>query len=85
VIRRDPSLSFAYYNKANLLFENHDYEGAIQLYTKALQADPDMAEAYLNRGLTYIYVDKLKEGLQDLSNAGERGIYQAYHLISRFR
>ena len=85
VIRRDPSLGFAYYNKANLLFENHDYEGAIQLYTKALQADPDMAEAYLNRGLTYIYVDKLKEGLQDLSNAGERGIYQAYHLISRFR
>lgn len=85
VIRRDPTLSFAYYNKANLLFESKDYEGAISLYTKALAVDPDMSEAYLNRGLTYIYVNKVKEGLQDLSSAGERGIYQAYHLISRFR
>ncbi|MBR6017616.1 MAG: tetratricopeptide repeat protein [Paludibacteraceae bacterium] len=85
VIRRDPTLSIAYYNKANLLYENKDYEGAIRLYTKALEIDPDMAEAYLNRGLTYIYIDKVKAGLQDLSSAGERGIYQAYHLISRFR
>ncbi|MBQ2541070.1 MAG: tetratricopeptide repeat protein [Paludibacteraceae bacterium] len=85
VIRLDPTISFAYYNKANLLFDKKDYEGAISFYTKALAVDPDMSEAYLNRGLTYVFIDNVKEGLKDLSSAGERGIYQAYHLISRFR
>ena len=85
VIRLAPTLSIAYYNKANLLYQHQDYKGAIQLYTQAIEIDPDFAEAYFNRGLTRIYIDQVKEGLQDLSRAGERGIYQAYHLISRFR
>lgn len=85
VIRLAPTLSIAYYNKANLLYKHQDYKGAILLYTKAIEIDPDFAEAYFNRGLTHIYIDQVKEGLQDLSRAGERGIYQAYHLITRFR
>ena len=85
VIRLAPTLSIAYYNKANLLYKHQDYKGAILLYTKAIEIDPDFAEAYFNRGLTRIYIDQVKEGLQDLSRAGERGIYQAYHLITRFR
>ena len=84
-IRLAPTLAIAYYNKANLLYAHQDYKGAIQLYSQAIEIDPDFAEAYFNRGLTRIYIDQVKEGLQDLSRAGERGIYQAYHLISRFR
>ena len=52
---------------------------------KAIECDGDFAEAYFNRGLTYIYTDQLEQGLQDLSKAGELGIYQAYNLITRFQ
>ena len=47
--------------------------------------DIDFAEAYFNRGLTYIYIGENEKGLADLSKAGELGIYQAYNLITRFK
>lgn len=85
VILAAPDFAFAYYNKANILCAQHDYAAAIAYYSAALDADKDFAEAYFNRGLTRIYIDKTDEGLSDLSKAGELGIYQAYNLISRFR
>ena len=54
-------------------------------YTQAIAVDADFAEAYFNRGLTYIYTDLPEQGLADLSKAGELGIYQAYNLITRFQ
>lgn len=85
VIRRMPDFAFAYYNKANILCQQKDYEAAIQHYTDAIRVDADFAEAYFNRGLTYIYVGKHEQGLQDLSRAGELGIYQAYNIITRLQ
>lgn len=85
VIRRLPEFAFAYYNKANILCRQRDYEAAIQHYNDAIQTDSEFAEAYFNRGLTYIFIGKHEQGLQDLSRAGELGIYQAYNLITRFQ
>ena len=85
VIRLQPDFAFAYYNRANMLCTQRDYQAAIQYYTKAINVDGDFAEAYFNRGLTYIYTDETEKGLNDLSKAGELGIYQAYNLISRFK
>ncbi len=85
VVRLLPDFAFAYYNKANILCAQKDYQAAIQHYTKAIEVDGSFAEAYFNRGLTYIYTDKIDEGIADLSKAGELGIYQAYNLITRFR
>ena len=85
VIRRLPDFAFAYYNKANILCRQKDYEAAIRHYDDAIKADPEFAEAYFNRGLTYIYIGKHHEGLQDLSRAGELGIYQAYNIITRLQ
>ncbi len=85
VIRRLPDFAFAYYNKANILCRQKDYDAAIRHYTEAITMDNDFAEAFFNRGLTYIYIGKLKEGLQDLSRAGELGIYQAYNIITRLQ
>ncbi len=85
VIRLQQDFAFAYYNKANILCLQQDYNTAIDYYTKALKEDNDFAEAYFNRGLTYIYTDRIQEGIADLSKAGELGIYQAYNLITRFR
>ncbi len=85
VIHHLPDFSFAYYNKANMLCIQQDFKAAISYYTQAINADSDFAEAYFNRGLTYIYIGDNEKGLADLSKAGELGIYQAYNLISRFQ
>lgn len=80
-----PDFSFAYYNKANILSAQKDFKTAIQLYTKAIEQDKNFAEAYFNRGLTYLYTGEDTKGLSDLSKAGELGIYGAYNLIQRFK
>ena len=85
VLRLQPDFSFALYNKANLLCSKQEYQEAINHYTKAINIDGDFAEAYFNRGLTYIYIGENEKGLADLSKAGELGIYQAYNLITRFK
>ena len=85
VITHLPDFSFAYYNKANMLCIQQDFKAAISYYNQAIAIDGDFAEAYFNRGLTYIYVGEIEKGIADLSKAGELGIYQAYNLISRFQ
>lgn len=85
VINHLPDFSFAYYNKANMLCIQQDFKAAILYYTRAIQVDSDFAEAYFNRGLTYIYINEIEKGIADLSKAGELGIYQSYNLISRFQ
>ncbi len=84
VIEQQPTFAFAYYNKANILCVQKDYKTAIANYTKAIECDVDFAEAYFNRGLTYLFIGQDKQGIADLSKAGELGIYQAYNLIQRF-
>ena len=85
VIKWQPDFVFALYNKANILCAQRDYKSAIDYYTRAIAQDNDFAEAYFNRGLTYIYIGEDEKGLADLSKAGELGIYQAYNLITRFK
>ncbi|MCQ2310241.1 MAG: tetratricopeptide repeat protein [Paludibacteraceae bacterium] len=85
VVTHLPDFSFAYYNKANMLCQQKDFQAAITHYSRAIEIDHDFAEAYFNRGLTYIYTDNTDKGIEDLSRAGELGIYQAYNLITRFK
>ena len=85
VLKLQPDFSFAYYNKANILCTQRNWKEAIDNYTRAIDIDNDFAEAYFNRGLTYIYTDQVDKGLADRSRAGELGIYQAYNLITRFQ
>lgn len=85
VITHLSDFSFAYYNKANMLCLQQDFKAAISYYTQAIFTDSDFAEAYFNRGLTYIYIGENDKGIADLSKAGELGIYQAYNLITRFQ
>lgn len=85
VMQLNPDFSFAYYNKANILCTQRDFRTAIRYYTDAIKCDGDFAEAYFNRGLTLIYIGETEEGINDLSKAGELGIFQAYNLITRFK
>ena len=85
VLQLQPDFAYAAYNKANILCIQKNYTDAIAHYTLAIEQHPDFAEAYFNRGLTYIYTEQTEKGIQDLSKAGELGIYKAYNLITRFQ
>lgn len=84
VIRLSPDFEYAYYNRGNFFYLQEDYHAAIVDYNQAIQIRDDFAEAYFNRGLTHIFLGNTKEGLADLSKAGELGIYTAYNLIKRY-
>lgn len=78
-----PDFYYAWYNKANLLCIEKDFEDAIKAYSRAIQINGEFGEAYFNRGLAYIYLGKNKPGAADLSKAGELGIYQAYSILKK--
>ena len=80
-----PDFEFAYFNEANILCSQKDFQPAISNYTKCIEIDRDFAEAYFNRGLTYLFIGEDAKGLADLSKSGELGIYRAYNLIQRFK
>jgi lipoprotein NlpI len=53
-------------------------------FTKAIELNPEFAEAYFNRGITRLYLKQDKLGTDDLSKAGELGIFKAYNVIKRY-
>ena len=80
-----PQNSYLYYNRANLYALRGDYQRAIADYSQALVLNQDLAEAYYNRGLAKIFAKHVAEGIEDLSKAGELGLYQAYSVIKKYR
>ena len=54
-------------------------------YTRAIELDANMGEAYYNRGLVQIFMKDTRKGCMDLSKAGELGIEAAYRVLSEFR
>ena len=61
-----------------------DYRAALVDYNKAIELDPRFSDAYFNRGLTHVFLGNNNEGVQDLSKAGELGIFSAYSVLKRF-
>ncbi len=83
-IKLNSSFPFAYYNKAYVQCRLREYENALENFSIALEKQPDMAEAYFNRGLAKIYLDDIDGAAKDLSKAGELGINDAYNIIKRY-
>ena len=77
--------AYLYYNRANIYAQCKEYGKAIEDYNTALKLDKNFPEAYYNRGLVEIFNNNQKSGIQDLSKAGELGIYTAYSLIKKYR
>lgn len=80
-----PDFAMAHYNRANILAMQRNYKDAIRAYSEAIAVDEEFAEAYYNRGLTYIWLGEQEKGMDDLSRAGELGMYQAYGVMERVR
>ncbi len=79
----DPDFVFAIYNMANVYAKNGEIDKAITAYSQAIRKDKDLAEAYFNRGLLYIYTGQKALANADLSKAGELGIVGAYNIAKR--
>ena len=77
--------AYLYYNRGNVYVERNDYAHAIEDYSRAIELDSHMAEAWYNRGLARLAVKQVTEGITDLSKAGELGLYTAYSIIKRYR
>ena len=80
-----PKNSYLYYNRGNLYAQRGDYPRAISDYSQAITLNEYLAEAWFNRGLAKIYAKHVAEGIEDLSKAGELGLYQAYSVIKKYR
>lgn len=72
------------YNQANIYAMAGHMDEAIELYTKALSTDDELAPAWYNRGLIHFMQKDNQQGCFDMGKAGELGIRQAYLLIHRF-
>ena len=83
-LQQSPHNAYLYYNRGNLYAQRQDYLHAIDDYTHAISLEEHLAEAYFNRGLARIHVKKVSEGIEDLSKAGELGLYQAYSVIKKY-
>ena len=55
-----------YVHLGNVSAKQEKYPAAILNYTKAIEADPNFANAYYNRGYTYIKMRKYKLAIDDL-------------------
>ena len=84
-IKLAPRNAYLYYNRGNLYAQRGDYNRAISDYSQALTLNQDLAEAWYNRGLAKIFAKHVDEGVEDLSKAGELGLYQAYSVIKKYR
>lgn len=80
----DPDFVYALFNIANVYAHNGEIDKAITTYTQVIRQDKDIAEAYFNRGLLYIYTGQKALANADLSKAGELGIVSAYNIIKRY-
>ncbi|MBR5844447.1 MAG: tetratricopeptide repeat protein [Bacteroidaceae bacterium] len=82
-IELSPRFAYAYYNRANISFALEHIDDAIADYNEVLRLQPDMADAYFNRGLAYLKKGDEKQAREDLSRAGELGVMTAYNLLKR--
>jgi len=84
VVELEPDMVFAQYNMGNIYVKMGELDKAIEAYTQAIAIDSRFPDAYYNRGIVRLMQGRMNEGLADLSQAGEYGLYGAYNLIKRY-
>ncbi len=83
-IELEPEFYYAWFNKAIVLAEQKEFDASVDAYTKAIKINNEFKEAYLNRGLSYLFLENPKKACNDLSKAGELGLVEAYQIIKKY-
>lgn len=83
-VEMNPEMSYAHYNRGNVFVRLADYSAAVHAYDEAVKLDAKFPDAFFNRGVAYLLNNEIDNGLSDLSQAGELGLYAAYNLIKRY-
>lgn len=60
-----------YYDKGFTLFNNRDFKGAIENFSKAIEIDPSLEQAYESRGTARYNLNDFKGALSDFDKAAE--------------
>ncbi len=79
-----PDVPFLHYNIGCVQVQLADYMAAQKSFSRALELDPHFPSAYYGRGVACILGGQTEQGLSDLSQAGELGLYTAYNLIKKY-
>lgn len=58
-----------YFNTGKEKYNNRDFEGAVLDFTYAIEAEPDVADYYYERGLSSFHLNKKSLALMDLNEA----------------
>ena len=62
-----------WFKRATAKYELKDYQGAIADYTKAIELNPDYAQAYNKRGFAYLMLGPKSKAQADFKRAIELG------------
>ena len=79
-----PQSPYLYYNIGYMWIKLSDYAAAINAFSKAIELDNHFPDAYYGRGVACLLNGQYPEGLSNLSQAGEYGLYSAYNLIKKY-
>ena len=71
----------AYYNRGNAYGKKGDVDLVIADYTKAIELDPNYAEAHYNRSMCWLHLQNWQEAKSDLIVAKSKGM----DIIAAFR
>ena len=63
-----------YFNRGNAYVGEGDLERAVVDYSKAIELKPDYAEAYIHRGMCWLYLKNWQEAKPDLIAAKSMGM-----------
>ena len=76
--RLAPANAYVVYNQGCLLAYQNATEAAIKAFSRALEIDPQLPEAYYNRALLHGQLGETQQSKADFSKAGQLGLYKAY-------
>ena len=80
----EPSFAFGYFNRAYVKCQLQDFNGAIMDYNKAVEINPDLADAFYNKGVLLFYLKDKLNACQNFSKAGELGLKESYAIIKKY-